>query len=132
MNSIFSIEISFFEEVFFLPFFASFRESDSYLEYIPLRVDTHWDECSTGFFDFLSDSQYFLLRHEDESLSLGIYYDSSRSLVLGYMGSDEYRTSGVECDVGSLQVGTPIADALDLTPHEHYPSFELLDHFVVE
>ena len=57
----FSIEISFFEEVFFLPFFASFRESDPYLEYIPLGVDTHWDKGSTGFFDFLSDSQYLLL-----------------------------------------------------------------------
>ena len=61
LNSVFSIEISFFEEVFFLPFFASFRESDSYLEYIPLGVDTHWDKGSTGFFDFLSDSQYLLL-----------------------------------------------------------------------
>lgn len=43
LNSIFSIEISFFEEIFFLPFFASFCESNPDLEYISLGVDAHWD-----------------------------------------------------------------------------------------
>ena len=38
----------------------------------------------------------------------------------------------MEGDVGSLEIGTPVAYTLDLTSHQYDPSLELFDDFIVE
>ncbi len=56
---IFSVEVSFFEYLFFLPFFPSFCQGDAYLEEVSFGVDFDRDDGRTHFFHLLSKSDDF-------------------------------------------------------------------------
>ena len=95
----FSVEVSFFEEILFLPFPASLCESDTYLEEVALGVYLHrYDRC-THLLSLLCQTHDLLVRDEEESFSLGFILGSSIGLVLGYMTSNQDRTTRVDRDV---------------------------------
>jgi hypothetical protein len=57
----FSIEISFFEEIFFLPLAASLRECDTHLEEIALGIDLDRYYRSTHLLGLLCEARYLLV-----------------------------------------------------------------------
>ena len=94
-----AIEVSFFEEVFFLPLSASLRECYAHLEEIALGIDLDWYYRGSHLFGFLCEAHDLLVRDEEESLSFGLILGTCIGLVLGYMTSDEDRATRVDRDV---------------------------------
>ncbi len=91
----FSIEVTFFEEVFLFPLAASLRERDAHLEQIALGIDLDRYYRRAHLLGLLREARYLFVRDEEESFSLGFILGACVGLVFGYMTSDQDRTTRV-------------------------------------
>lgn len=129
----FAIEIAFFENLFFLPFFSSFCQSNSDFYKISSCMDLEWDESSSHFFCFLWETQYFFHTHQYESLSFWVELSESCSeLVFWDMESDENGSPTMERDIGSLEISLPKPETLDFTSFENNPTFIFLYDLIIK
>ena len=84
----FSLDITFLEELFFLPLLTTFHECDSHLDEIPFRVDLHRNERRSHFLDFGFVAGDLILSHEELSFTLWLQL-AHATKIFGDMDSHE-------------------------------------------
>jgi hypothetical protein len=97
--AIFPIEITFFEDLFFLPFFASACERDADFDEIAFCVYLDGDDGGSHFLDFLVEPKYFFFAQEERAFAFRVEDFSCIIPVFRYMATHEYGNAGMHRDV---------------------------------
>ncbi len=128
----FSIEISFFEEIFLLPFFSSASECHANFEKVSVEKNFLCDECCPHFFDLLREEGDFFFCEEQYAFAFRIEFFVGVVFIFGDVETDDDRSPVVDRDVGSLEVCLAGTEALDLGTEQYYTGIVLFDDLVVE